>query len=613
MRIQPRQQILEVWKSIAAYSQRHHEWSWGGRDGRNSICDAEQLLAVLYPATEVLYFRLNDPDETAEDVLSALHAIGDSVDIPKLLIEAVSDYMDTYTRPDGTPIFSGGSYFRALCDGDELTDEQRDLDVVDSYATSLSLALSTMRFLKVYSRSVTKPATKKRIAELETQTSRRLSAAMVGLLRSFTVNVFPAESVEGESLCRLLNQQNLTNKAVLEMLHTRLESLRASLKDTTLGLGEVDGLEKKNMLFECGWSWGVAEDAPLIETVEHVGEQPNGIALSAPFLYFTVVALDAIADLNDNRARIDGLLNAEQRRLAEALALRWSITLEYWSTLARFGGGDWPLEDIPWRAVDGVESVYFSLAVTAVVLQDLLNRRATDDDLTRTVQVLENLAVLGKIKLNRPMGSDDSAAGLHTPGVPLDLVGGDKLGPQMCWTVADFAAVLMKRSVQAAGLSRNGGARDRLYTLAEDALGHLWRRRVRTGPAAGLWDDPSEVVPGPDTEQTEPSWYMTKRVIDCLTEAVKTINQPPIRSARLTDLAPDLLSEADHLFSQYRLASSAGPGAPVYTELMRIEHRLQRARQLIRDRPASACSLAVDVLSDLDALTVVRQDAEGSR
>jgi hypothetical protein len=51
----------------------------------------------------------------------------------------------------------------------------------------------------------------------------------------------------------------------------------------------------------------------------------------------------------------------------------------------------------------------------------------------------------------------------------------------------------------------------------------------------------------------------------------------------------------------------------VHNELMRIEARLQRARQLVRDRPASACALADRVLLDLDELTVAQQDAGRSR
>jgi hypothetical protein len=611
VRIEPRQQIIEVWKSIATYSNRDRQWTWGGQDERNSISDAEQLLCLLYPATEASFFRLDKPDTTAMDVLSALKKIGDGVQLPMVLIDAIDDYMRTYTAPDGTPVFSGGSYFRPFHDGDELVGDQRGLDVVDSFATSLSLTLSTLSFLKAFGRTLRKQAAKDKVAELEAITSRRLSAAMVGLLRSFTVNVFPADSIEGESLCRMLNQQNRSSDMVLDRLHKRLETLRANLRDTVLGLGEVDGLDNPNNLFECGWSWGVATGAPPVETTEHVGDQPEGLALSAPYMYFTVTALDAIANLNDDHVRIDGLLNAEQRRLAEALELRWTITRRYWSSLARFGTGRWPLEDIPWRAVDGVESVYFSLLVTAVVLHDLLNRRATDDDLTRTVAVLEELAVHRNLRLGRPIEPDDKAVGLHTPGVRLDLIGTEKLGPLMCWTVGDFAAVLLKRSLRAAGLSRNSGARSRLYALAEEALGHMWRRRLKTGPATGLWDDPSDLVPGVVPREA-PSWYMTKRVIDCLTEGIKTILQPPLRGSGLIDNAAERLSEADHLFSQDRLMSSAGLGSEEYAVLGGIQTQLEQSRMLLQERPGTAGALADDVLRKLHLLRMAREDAKRS-
>jgi hypothetical protein len=611
VRIQPREQTLDVWESVAKYSLRDGQWNWGGRDGRNSICDAEQLLCLLYPATEVADFRLNSPDHTEDDVLQALRPLGDRIDIPKKLLDVIGDYMSTYTADDGTPIFSGGSYFSAMDPEATLTEEQRRLAVVDSYATSLSLTLATLSFLKVFARDVHRPALKEKIAHLETVTSTRLSAAMVGLLRSFSVAVFDPDSLEGTSLCDMLNQEGKPNKVVLANLHRELTSLRANLRDATLGLGEIEALDNENMLFECGWSWGVVRGAPVIDTAEPVGPQSNGVALSAPYLYFTVVALDAIADLKDDRVLVENLLNPEQRRLAVELNLRWTVTLTYWSTLARFGEGKWPLEAIPWRAIDGIESEYFSLLVTAVVLQDLLNRRATDDDLTRTVAVLEKLVTLGRIDVTKHI-RDTFAISLHTPGVPLELHGSTDLGPLMQWSVADFAVVLLKRSLRGAGLSRNSGARDRLLGVAEHALGHMWLRRLRGGPGAGLWDDPSELLANADQDQVAPSWYMTKRVIECLAGAATTISAPPIRSARLNDVATDLFGEADHLFSQDKLASSAERGSVMHKGLARIENRLERARKLLRDQPGTACALVIDVLQELDELAVARQDALGT-
>lgn len=611
LRIEPRQQTLEVWRAVAKFSRRDGGWwTWGGRDESNSISDAEQLLCLMYPAAEVSNFKLDAPDETADDVLGALRSLGDSVEIPKLMIDVISSYMANYVSPEGTPIFAGGSYFEPRDEGAELTQEQRGFDVVDSFATSIALALSTLGFLRVFSRSVRRNELKEKIAELEAVTSTRLTAALVGLLRSFSVNVFEPDSPGGKALCRTLNQSGLPDRVVLADFNKRLRPLRASLRDAVLGLSQDEALDNENMLFECGWSWGVVEGAPIVETPEPIGKQPEGVALGAPFLYFTVVALDAIAELDSERVRVLGLLNSEQQRLAQALKLRWELSLGYWSTVARFGTGGWPLEDIPWRTTDEEESDYFSLLVTAVVLLDLLARRATDDDLTRTVAVLEELAVRGRI--NRRAVKGDPAIGLHTPGVRLELFGGEQVGPPMAWMVADFAALLMKRSVRAAGLSRNTGARDRLLAVAEDALGHLWRRRIKDGPAAGLWDDPSELLPGVHLDEKRPSWYLTERVVECLVMAARTVGQSPIRSSQLIELTTDMLGEADHLFSQDQLNAAEDDGSVMQTSLHRIEATLQRAKSLLYSRPGTAYALVAEVLRELDEFAVARQDAARS-
>lgn len=609
MQIQPREHTLKVWESVAKYSHRDGHWCWGGRKGRNSISDAEQLLCLLYPATEVGDFRLDKPDATTDDVLKVLRPLGGRIEIPKLLIEAIGDYLSTYTADDGTPIFSGGSYFNPLNPDTTLTDDQRELGVVDSYATSLSLALSGLSFLKAFRKSVTKPALQDKLDQLVAQTSVRLSAAMVGLLRSFCVDVFYPDSLEGESLHSMLNQDGKPRKVVIEEWRRQLRPLRANLR--TLGLGNVEALDDETVLFECGWSWGAVHGAPVIDTFEPIGKQPDGVALGAPYLYFTVGALDAIADLKDERVLVENLLNNEQRRLFVALEQRWTVTLDYWSKLARFGDGKWPLEAIPWRAMDGVESEYFSLLVTAVVLQELLSRRATDDDLTRTVAVLEKLAVLGRLDVDRPI-IDTSAIGLHSPGVPLDLMGGTTLGPAMSWSVNDFAVVLLKRALSGAALSRNSAARERLLEVADTALGHMWLRRLKSGSHRYLWDDPGDLLSASSQEQTAPSWSMTKRMIECLAGAAAMITAQPIRSARLNETAGDRLAEAEHLFSQYKLTSAAEPGSVMYNSLARIEYRLARARKLLADRPGTADALANDVLLELDQLAVAREDALGS-
>jgi hypothetical protein len=51
MEIQTRRHILEIWRATVEHCYREGQWRWGGRSGRNSISDAEQLLTILYPAT----------------------------------------------------------------------------------------------------------------------------------------------------------------------------------------------------------------------------------------------------------------------------------------------------------------------------------------------------------------------------------------------------------------------------------------------------------------------------------------------------------------------------------------------------------------------------------
>jgi hypothetical protein len=50
--------------------------------------------------------------------------------------------VDRYTAPDGAPVFSGGGYFRSDVEDEEIKQAQRDLDVVDSFAISVTLVLA---------------------------------------------------------------------------------------------------------------------------------------------------------------------------------------------------------------------------------------------------------------------------------------------------------------------------------------------------------------------------------------------------------------------------------------------------------------------------------------
>ena len=108
MQIKPRQHLLDIWQAIARHSFDGGEWQWGDWGKESSVADAERLLCLLYPATEIPAFRLDDPDTTQEDVQQVLKKAGGRLDIPANLVTAAADFMRTHTGEDKRPTFAGG-------------------------------------------------------------------------------------------------------------------------------------------------------------------------------------------------------------------------------------------------------------------------------------------------------------------------------------------------------------------------------------------------------------------------------------------------------------------------------------------------------------------------
>ncbi|MET8779663.1 SCO2524 family protein [Nocardia sp. NPDC050713] len=613
MRIQPRQQILNVWKALVATCWDGSSWKWDGQVASNSISDSEQLLCLLYPATEIDTFALDNPDSMADDVLAALAPIGDSTQIRGFVLWLLEQYVEKNTKDSGEPDFAAGSYLRAA-DG-EPTPEQYRIEVVDAYSMSLTVCMAGLRFLRAYSERTRSEDLKARIKLLSDQLSVRLTAAMTGLVRSFVVNTVRQKSPEGQAILSMLDQSGPGEDAgLVEGVRRALARVRARLRsDVVLGQEEsVKALEDENLLFECGWSWGVVRNATEVDFVEaRIGDQP-GIADPRPYLYFTIVALDGINDLVAPRTGELGLLNEQQHRLAQALRTRWELTQRYWSTVARFGTGSWPLEDIPWRTSDNEQSDYFSLTVSAVLIQDLVARTATDDDLTRAVAIFDELAGRGRI-IRRPTVGDPAIA-LHNPGVRLRLRGSEQVdnGAILQWEVSDFAAVLLKRMLQAARLSNNVAARDKLMELSKAAMDHLHRRMLRVG-AVGLWDDPTRIFGGNGAAPvSEPSWYMTERIIECMVAAEQTYRQSPPNWPELQAVARVMLNTAEHRFDQELLGASVLDASSNRETLEEVERNIDEARQQIREDAATTLVHTLDALRELYKLAAARNDATRS-
>lgn len=486
------------------------------------------------------------------------------------------------------------------------------MGVVDSFSMSITLCLATLGFLKVYETRTRRSDIREAIAELRQATSNRLTAAMVSLLRSFIVNVFDTDSSHGRTLSELLGQGRLSQRQVLNKFQNRFRPLRAAINESVfLGIDVQERLKDENQLFECGWAWSMVKDAPEVETSEPIGPQPGGVAGAVPYLYFTVVALDGIQDLFSERTLTLGLLNTEQQKLAEALRLRWELTQQYWSRIARFNDDRWPLEDIPWRTTgQNLESEYFSLSVAAILVHDLMRRRATDDDLTRTVGVMERLAERGRITSR--MTREDPMIRLHDPGVTLPLQGSERLGPPLQWSMTDFSAQLLKRTVQLCTLSRNVASHDRLLRLAENIHDHMWRRRIRDGEGVGLWDNVHAAYPDAEIHKRRVpvSWSITERVTEVMVQAHEMYRQPPIRSLELTQLARALLSESAHLLGNEQMEPAPTDSGRHGMELRNIEVKLRRARSLVDEQPGTAYALTLDVLGQLDSLARAREAAD---
>ncbi|WP_433056209.1 SCO2524 family protein [Dactylosporangium sp. CS-033363] len=611
MRMQPRQEILDIWRAVVRWSWQKDQWVWGGRFASNSIGDAEQLLCLLLPASKVSAFGLDDPDRTGLDMMDALEDFGGATEIPRRIISVLAEYYHRYTDESGTPIFAGGSYFTSSTEGEEPTEEQRALDIVDSYAMSITLSLATIGFARVFRGTTRRHAVLEVIDDVEQRASARLTAAMIGLLRSFSVNVFDADSVYGKNLIRTVNQEGLPSREVVDGLRLELRQTMASFREVLIGSGQVTDLDSQNQLFECGWSWSIVENAPEIEvaSTEEIGTQRPGVAEQAPYLYFTVIALDAIEDLFSERTRVLGLLNEEQQRLSRALQLRSDLTRSYWATVATYGEGTrWPLEDIPWRTTDGLDSDYFTLQVTSLAVKGLVQNRSSNAQLVRIGNVLAELA--NRARMTRRPNRNDQAIGLHYPGVRLNLIGSERVGGgEMTWIVNEFAPLLLQRTANIAGLLTDATDRGVLLETADRVWEHLLSRRLQRGAGRNLWDNPAGAFPDLRMPpEDSPSWLINERVVDALVVTANVLDRPPLTSPELAMHGAALLSEAEQLFDRELMR---GSGKSLELEIKTIRANLRRAREVINDRPGTAAWLALTVLGLLNDLSAGRQKSTG--
>jgi hypothetical protein len=246
-----------------------------------------------------------------------------------------------------------------------------------------------------------------------------------------------------------------------------------------------------------------------------------------------------------------------------------------------------------------------------MVVQNMVAVRASNADLSRVATVLDELG--NRSRITRRSIAKEPALDVHHPGLHFPLIGSEDLGgPRLAWTVADISPLLLKRTLNLANLLSDGPSRSSLLDLSDELWDHLQKRLIRQGPARGLWDQPAGAFPHLKTEFTEVSWYYTKRVVDCLVTAARVIQEPPLRSGLLGQIAADLLTEADHLYDRELLNGSTDSGEQLRVELDRIGVELRRARAVRTERPGVAVAVTEEVLRKLDRLSAARRANSGT-
>lgn len=618
--LNPAEEILVTWAAFVAAVQHNRLWG-DARNCRNAIIDSEALLVLLQPEMEIARFGLESTDgqslstrdRAVARVLSTI-AAGRAQDEDELptsvrarLLEVLTDYYVTHGAD--TPTFSAGEYLLIEPErAPEVDRLQKDVQVVDAYTFGLTASLATLHLVKRWFPN--KNQTEERyqpVATLRNYAERRLTCSLRGLVDSFAVY---SQLTAGE-------WRDQTRLRWPEASVRELSTIRAQIAQMRKDIGS-------KLTYEIGWSWG---PVPPMERLRSSGREYPYYAEAAPYLYFTVVALDGIKDLSADWVLYSDLLeDPEQQELAQTLRQYADMTERYWSALAGNDvGGRWALQNIPWSTSDGVQSDYWTLYLLRVALPGLT---ATPHDTRRLIGLLEELAQRARITRAPVPPRTDPAIALHWPGLDLLLAppelasrshaGANSL-PTLKWTVFDFAPQLLKVAGQLLRTATNHRDRSELISL----IGRIWLHLAKRRNSLGVWDRLDEVYPEwyeevhkqqakpPETQSPAPdsistnnrlpdmarpgdrfqgSWYLTQRVIEALVMVHHAERVRPLVPTVLEDLLFELVAELEYQVASLPIGSGS--------ENLTMRKSLHEARQALLGRqPARAFELLIEVLA----------------
>ncbi len=661
-RLDSKEQLVKIWKRWASVvGEKSSADIWGDKrnEVRNCVIDAELLLCLLTPQTELRAFNIVSMTDDVRNALSNIGAQSNSDKISQNMSTRIAnillDYFDTYsmeatsteTKPSQTDKlkknrFDSSSYIDLVADdlsavanggaisqikGTLDSKEVGKLETVDAFSYSAMVAIHALLLKKKIDEDelarrskMTSPEWKK-VGELAAE---RLSLSMTGLLASFAL-------ITDKNL-NTGDWQDNTNRTWPERFtkNPRLYKTELSQIRNALSMLGYDERLPENECFEIGFSWGPIspeklifnESDPTFEKVKSFSKQQAYHAESAPYFYFTVNALDAIAVINSELVSTSDVLGQEHLALAAKLRNLADLTRRYWNiiALAQEGEGLWAVEQVPWRPADGPEyaSEYWNLYIIRLIYQSI---PAGKQNIERALNLLSELARRGRIIQDAyPADSDITVDRLHHTGFPLALKlheekkeGGNKeegdTGTILAFCrMLDFAPQLLKACGNLLSLTRDPDQREQISRLIGGVWEHLNKRKDIDDRTLASWDclgtgvyteytfrDPKPVR---GDDQRVSSWYLTERVAEALVAVSLGNMVRPETPKDLSAMTLELLTEIE-----WQIQDSDAFSRLRDDDRLGYKRNLDQAREKIDTQPAIAFALAVKVAQKFADLT----------
>lgn len=622
-------------------------------DKPNCVLDSEIILTMLYPECVVDGLELRATEFEPKEAYRALaHS---SVASPGPVLEQLGRMLVEYFQRHSiggdeagtsTPTFRCETYVDAPSEapGDvlDLEDAATALTVTDAFAFSLTVSLyakfTASRLLRSLQGANASAANLEVWQEVIAYADKRLTAAMQGLLSSFAFKTFSAKEDFAEATgWPWPGDGTGARGAVAENSLHRLEGVTSALR----ALGFRPPTDSA-IAFECGWGWAPLPDAEILggghaaaqraEAGDDVGEEKalrNAVIRSveafkyrsenAPYLYFTINALDSIEDLGWELIDRNEVLTRDQLALASRLKRLAAITREYWLAVAmapsdNLGAGLWRLETLPFHTTDGVPSLYHNLYLARIVsIPGLL----TENDVERMINFASRLSEAGRITTRPTLDRRPNAKGtthdpvlkqLHSPGTRIVLDGiekGKKSGSSRrsycSYLVYDFSPQVLKLCGQLLEVAESPEMRSRLDRLIEAVWNHLDTRRAKSSSFDGwMWDDLTQLKDWERAHgglkrfdgQRVSSWYLTERTVEALASVARG-ERAELRPS------PDIFRVASAIESEF-LSALVHVRNRNIAKAAEIERDMARAQSYLYTRPALALGILLSVAGKIE-------------